>query len=602
MDPLAESDPRQLGPYKIIARLGSGGMGVVFLGSQGSQRVAVKVMRSSFLDSPTLKTRFEREIATLKKIKSPFVAKYLDSDIEGDLAWHAVEFVNGPTLKEKIENDGPLNEDAWWVLYSQMREALNDVHRAGVVHRDLKPANIILSETGLKLIDFGISQDSEATSLTSTGMVAGSPAWLSPEQLEGGEVGPASDLFSAGSILTYAALGRSPWGKETTMTVPVAYKKILSLDFDLDGLRSSYKDAVSPLLLEKASERSFPDLSRTGKSEDQDETDEPKKSLAGEQKQPVDTGVLAASKASTPNLRMRTRVGVGFMIAVILGVASLFVFARSPLSIFSILDNGTDLATVSKPQSSEGRSLPLRLEIYADSTETTTVVRAYPPSKTSYFMLKIEGAEEFCDTNTLSSVDNTGYSEIECLLIPDQLDLAILGYRLGSDPESFTFQLTEGGYVSSPDFFASATECQSPRQAVGEDIRILGPTTSEGDVVELSLELVSPANACWGDLEEVFAGVEDLRVAWAEGFYGGLWSPDPCEIGDFVGGSKYGYGAFFALEKDDRSENIRFVLRCRDNLGALDPWPLEVTFEAHFSELEYPQRFFIPSELDFVRF
>ena len=92
MDLLAESDPRQLGPYRIIARLGLGGMGVVFLGSRGSQRVAVKVMRSSFLDSPTLRTRFEREIATLKKIKSPFVAKYLDSDIEGNLAWHAVEF------------------------------------------------------------------------------------------------------------------------------------------------------------------------------------------------------------------------------------------------------------------------------------------------------------------------------------------------------------------------------------------------------------------------------------------------------------------------------------------------------------------------------
>jgi len=265
MDPLAESDPRQLGPYRIVARLGSGGMGVVFLGSKGSQRVAVKVMRSSFLDSPTLKTRFEREIATLKKIKSPFVAKYLDSDIEGDLVWHAVEFVNGPTLKEKIENDGPLNEEDWWALYSQMREALRDIHREGVVHRDLKPANIILSETGVKLIDFGISQDSEATSLTSTGMVAGSPAWLSPEQLEGTEVGPGRDLFTAGSVLTFAALGRSPWGNETTMTVPVAYKKILNRDFELNGLACAKKEAISGLFLEDASQRAFaPDSPRGG--------------------------------------------------------------------------------------------------------------------------------------------------------------------------------------------------------------------------------------------------------------------------------------------------------------------------------------------------
>ena len=259
MDPLAESDPRQLGPYKIVARLGSGGMGVVFLGSRGSARVAVKVMRSSFLDSPALRTRFEREIETLKKIKSSFVARYLDSDVEGDLVWHAVEFVNGPTLKEKIENDGPLDEGDWWALYSQMREALNDVHKLGLVHRDLKPANIILSETGLKLIDFGIAQDSEATSLTSTGMVAGSPAWLSPEQLEGTEVGPGSDLFSAGSILTYAAIGRSPWGKETTMTVPVAYKKILTRDFELEDLPSAYRAAVSQLFAERSQERGFQD-------------------------------------------------------------------------------------------------------------------------------------------------------------------------------------------------------------------------------------------------------------------------------------------------------------------------------------------------------
>ncbi|MDA8887293.1 serine/threonine protein kinase [Pontimonas sp.] len=351
MDPLVESDPRQLGPYKIIARLGSGGMGVVFLGSRGSQRVAVKVMRSSFLDSPTLKTRFEREIATLKKINSPFVAKYLDSDIEGNLVWHAVEFVNGPTLKEKIENDGPLDEENWWALYSQMREALKDVHRVAVVHRDLKPANIILSETGVKLIDFGISQDSDATSLTSTGMVAGSPAWLSPEQLEGTDVGPGSDLFSTGSILVYAALGRSPWGSETTMTLPVAYKKILSLDFDFDGLPSAYKDAVSPLLLEKASERSFLDRSLTGKVRDQDPLDEPEKSLANEEHGAPDPIAPEASTASRPNVRVKVKVAAGLVSAVVLGVAALLIFSTGPSSISRVLDNGNELATVSKPQS-----------------------------------------------------------------------------------------------------------------------------------------------------------------------------------------------------------------------------------------------------------
>ena len=351
MDPLEPSDPRTLGSFKIIARLGSGGMGVVFLGSRGAQRVAVKVMRSSFLDSPTLKTRFQREIETLKKLNSPHVATYLDSDIEGDLSWHAVEFVNGPTLKERVEHDGPMTTDEWNLFYGELRDALTDIHAAGVVHRDLKPSNIILSDTGLKIIDFGISHDSDATSLTTTGMVAGSPAWLSPEQLEGTEIGPGSDLFSAGSILVYAASGRSPWGNETTMTVPVAFQKILSLDFDFDGLPSAVKEAVSPLLLGKASERSFPVISRNRKFHHQDPPDEPEDPLAEKEQSTVATVLPAAAKASKAGLTVRVRVAVGFMTVVLLGVATFFAVGKGPSPISVILDNGSNLGTLSKPQS-----------------------------------------------------------------------------------------------------------------------------------------------------------------------------------------------------------------------------------------------------------
>lgn len=257
MEKLRPGDPEQLGPYTIIARLGSGGMGVVFLGSKGSKRVAVKVVRSSFLDNPSLRTRFEREIDTLKKLKSDHLAAYLDSDTEGELAWHAVEFINGPTLKERVEHEGPMSPDEWWDFYENLRTALSDIHSFGVTHRDLKPSNIILSETGLKLIDFGIAQDAEATSITTTGTVTGSPAWLSPEQLEGTELGPGSDLFSAGSILVYAAVGRSPWGEETTMTVPMAYQRILSRDFRLAALPQELREAVKPLFHEQMSNRAF---------------------------------------------------------------------------------------------------------------------------------------------------------------------------------------------------------------------------------------------------------------------------------------------------------------------------------------------------------
>lgn len=232
-------------------------MGVVFLGSKGSKRVAVKVVRSSFLDNPSLRTRFEREIATLKKMRSESVAEYLDSDVEGELAWHAVEFINGPTLKERIEHDGPMSPDEWWVFYESLRTALSDIHALGITHRDLKPSNIILSETGIKLIDFGIAQDSDATSITNTGTVTGSSAWLSPEHLEGTELGPASDLFAAGSILVYAAKGTSPWGDETTMTVPVAFQRILSLDLRLDGLNPDFEPAVRALLRADPNKRTF---------------------------------------------------------------------------------------------------------------------------------------------------------------------------------------------------------------------------------------------------------------------------------------------------------------------------------------------------------
>jgi len=259
MDRLRPNDPETIGPYKLIARLGAGGMGVVFLGTKGVDRAAIKVVRSTFLDDPSLNTRFFREIDTLKKIDSPYVAKIVDSSMDEDFAWHAVEFINGPTLRELIDTNGPLPEDAWWKLAQQLGEALNSVHALGIIHRDIKPANIIMSDTGPKVIDFGIAQDSDATSLTTTGAVAGSPAWLSPEQLEGTDITPGSDLYSLGSVLVFAATGRSPWGDETSMSVPVVYQKILSGQPNLDGLSARQKTLVEGLQNSDPSTRSLPE-------------------------------------------------------------------------------------------------------------------------------------------------------------------------------------------------------------------------------------------------------------------------------------------------------------------------------------------------------
>jgi len=258
LEKLRANDPKKIGPYELVARLGSGGMGVVFLGTLGVKRVAVKTVRSSFLDDPGLKSRFQREIENLKLMNSPRIAKFLDSSIEEEIAWHAVEFVNGPNLSELVNSEGPLPDDQWWTVATQLIETLRYLDSLGIVHRDIKPSNIIMSESGISLIDFGISQDSDSTSITSTGLVSGSPAWLAPEQLEGTTLSSASDWFSAGSVLVFAAKGKSPWGNETSMTIPVLYQKILSAAPDYSGLTEDQRDLVEKLLDPDPKNRKLP--------------------------------------------------------------------------------------------------------------------------------------------------------------------------------------------------------------------------------------------------------------------------------------------------------------------------------------------------------
>lgn len=255
MERLRPDDPETIGQYTLVARLGSGGMGVVFLAKAGAQSVALKVVRTSYLDNKSLHARFVREIETLKKINSPYVAKIFDYAVEEDTAWHAVEFVAGPSLKEKIDADGPLEPAQWNDVADQLQRALADIHALGIVHRDIKPANIVLGETGIKLIDFGIAQDDDATSVTVTGSIAGSPAWLSPERLEGIDDDPASDLFSAGAVLTFAATGKSPWGDSETTTVSAVITRIVAGTPDLTGLTDAQRQVVDGLLHSNPRER-----------------------------------------------------------------------------------------------------------------------------------------------------------------------------------------------------------------------------------------------------------------------------------------------------------------------------------------------------------
>lgn len=255
MDPLRPRDPRAIGPYKLVGRLGAGGMGVVYIASKGSETVALKIIRDSIIDDPSQATRFIREIETLKSINSPHVAKVLDTGAHNERPWFTTEFVNGPDLKSHVTDKGPMPDKSWDALAKGLLDGLAAIHAAGIIHRDIKPANIILSESGPKIIDFGIAQVADATSVTSTGAIAGTPAWFSPEQIEGSEISTATDLFSAGSTLVYAATGKSPWGDVEATTKASVYKILLD-EPDLSGLSEKQSRLVRPLLNKDASARS----------------------------------------------------------------------------------------------------------------------------------------------------------------------------------------------------------------------------------------------------------------------------------------------------------------------------------------------------------
>jgi len=197
----------------MLGRLGAGGMGQVFLGrSPGGRLVAVKVIRAELAGDPGFRARFAREVAAARKVSGVFTAAVVDADPAAPLPWLVTGFVTGLSLAEAVGEHGALPVASVLALAAGLAEGLGAVHAAGVVHRDLKPSNVLLAADGPRVIDFGISRAVDATQLTRTGMVIGSPAFMSPEQVEGGAVGPASDVFSLGAVLVFAATGEGPFG------------------------------------------------------------------------------------------------------------------------------------------------------------------------------------------------------------------------------------------------------------------------------------------------------------------------------------------------------------------------------------------------------
>ncbi|MFB7463895.1 protein kinase [Streptomyces sp. NPDC056224] len=220
MEELEPGDPRQLGRYRIVARLGSGGMGRVYLARSVSGRaLAVKVVRAELAEDAEFRRRFAREVEAARRVTGFFTAAVVDADPEGTPAWLATAYVEGMSLQEAVQAHGAWPQRSVLALGTGLGEALEAIHRAGLVHRDLKPSNILLAADGPRVIDFGISVGSDLSAVTQTAAAIGTPGFMSPEQVRGEPVGPAADVFALGGVLAYAATGSGPFGTGSAHSV-----------------------------------------------------------------------------------------------------------------------------------------------------------------------------------------------------------------------------------------------------------------------------------------------------------------------------------------------------------------------------------------------
>ncbi|MGW2820263.1 protein kinase domain-containing protein [Streptomyces sp. NPDC001443] len=260
--PLYKDDPRTLGGYRIVDRLGSGGMGVVYLGrSRSGREVAVKVVHAQYAQDDVFRVRFRQEIEAVRRVSGAFTAPVVGAGPEDSRPWMATQFVPGPALSDLIRDTGPLKGAQLRLLALGLVEALRDIHRAGVVHRDLKPANVLMAEDGPRVIDFGISRAAENQTLTETGHVIGTPPFMSPEQLtDARSAGPASDVFSLGALLVFAATGHGPFDADSPYLT--AYR-VMHEEPSVDAVAEPLRSVLTRCLAKEAGDR--PGLEELGR-------------------------------------------------------------------------------------------------------------------------------------------------------------------------------------------------------------------------------------------------------------------------------------------------------------------------------------------------
>ncbi|MEU6573356.1 serine/threonine-protein kinase [Streptomyces sp. NPDC046805] len=267
MAELGSGDPRRVGAYRLLARLGAGGMGQVYLArSDRGRTVAVKLVREELAAREEFRARFRQEVRAARKVGGHWTAPVLDADTEAAVPWVATGYVAGPSLQQVVGHDhGALPEQSVRILAAGLARALQDIHAAGIVHRDLKPSNVLVTVDGPRVIDFGIARALEPltgdglTGLTGTGSLLGSPGFMAPEQVRGDRITPACDVFSLGSVLAYAATGTLPFGTADSGVRALMFR-IAQEEPDLEGLPWGLTDLVRDCLRKDPAAR--PSLAR----------------------------------------------------------------------------------------------------------------------------------------------------------------------------------------------------------------------------------------------------------------------------------------------------------------------------------------------------
>ncbi|MFC7017016.1 protein kinase, partial [Streptomyces viridiviolaceus] len=257
VDQLTQHDPRRIGPFEVLGRLGAGGMGLVYLARSASgRRVAIKTVRTELAEDQLFRVRFTREVEAARAVSGFYTAAVVDADPRAAVPWLATAYVPAPSLEEIVNECGPLPAQAVRWLAAGVAEALQSIHGAGLVHRDLKPSNVLVVEDGPRVIDFGIASGVSNTRLTMTNVAVGTPAYMSPEQAKDSRsVTGASDVFSLGSMLVFAATGHPPFhGANPVETVFM----LLREGPDLDGLPDELRPLIESCMQMEATARPNP--------------------------------------------------------------------------------------------------------------------------------------------------------------------------------------------------------------------------------------------------------------------------------------------------------------------------------------------------------